>query len=192
MKKFNGKKISTGEAWVEFPNEEKQLLAIQEMNDAEVVRNILEDVMVYPKIIESKNVYKLYLKKAEQIRDFLNYIGAINNLFAFEDSRIKRDYNNYVNRIINCDIANEEKVIKNAKKQIEQIKYLQKHYGFSHLTPRLMDAVILRNTFPDYSLSGLSDESFETLGRYISKSGLSHCFKDIEKLYLDIKAKKEQ
>ena len=165
-------------------------IVLSEYEDAKFIQKILDEVYISAKISESKKGYIVYVKKSEQIGDFLKFVGAINSLFAFEDSRIKRDYSNYVNRIINCDIANAEKVIVNAKKQISQIKYLQKYYGFVNFTQRLMDAVMLRSKFPESSLSELSENSEEVTGKYISKSGLSHCFKDIEKLYNEVKEKR--
>lgn len=163
-------------------------IILSEYDDALFIQKLLNEVFINAKITKSKKGYVLYVKKSEQIGDFLKFVGAINSLFVFEDSRIKRDYSNYVNRIINCDIANAEKVIVNAKKQISQIKYLQKYYGFVNLTQRLMDAVLLRSKFPESSLSELSENSEEITGKYISKSGLSHCFKDLEKLYNEVKA----
>jgi DNA-binding transcriptional regulator WhiA len=53
-----------------------------------------------------------------------------------------------------------------------------------------MNAIILRTSFPDDSLSQLSDKSEETVGRFISKSGLSHCFRDIDELVQEIKKNK--
>lgn len=165
-------------------------ITVTEEEDAKFLKSILEEVLIYPKIILRKKGYVIYLKKSEQIGDFLKFVGAINCLFSFEDNRIKRDYSNYVNRIINCDIANEEKAMKSAQKQIKHIQYIQKYYGYAKLSQRLLDAIMLRSKYPEYSLSALSEESLEVTGRMISKSGLSHCFKDLEKLYLEVKAKK--
>ena len=158
--------------------------------DIKYIQDILATVNIFPKYVVRKKGYVLYLKKSEQIGDFLNFIGAVNNLFAFEDLRIKKDYSNYVNRIINCDMANVQKAINSANNQIENIKYLTEHQGLVKLTQRLTDAILLRTTYPEYSLADLSDVSEETVGRYISKSGLSHCFKDIEILCKEIKGKK--
>ncbi|HEY8396193.1 MAG TPA: DNA-binding protein WhiA, partial [Bacilli bacterium] len=100
------------------------------------------------------------------------------------------DLNNYVNRIMNCDVANEQKAIASAAKQLENIKFLEKNYGLMNLTPRLLDAVVLRMTYPDDSLAELSANSEKTIHRYLSKSGLSHCFNDLEKLVEEIKKNK--
>mgnify|MGYP003485025872 CR=1 FL=1 len=106
-----------------------------------------------------------------------------------ENERIKRDLNNVINRIINCDMANVTKAQKTASKQLEQIEYIEQVVGFESLSVRLMEAVILRTKNPDATLQELSDLSEECIGRYISKSGLSHCYKDLESYYLMLKSK---
>lgn len=55
-----------------------------------------------------------------------------------------------------------------------------------------MDAVILRTTFPDDSLAQLSEQSEEVINHYVSKSGLSHCFRDIRLLVEEIKKNKQK
>ncbi|MCK9537073.1 MAG: DNA-binding protein WhiA [Bacilli bacterium] len=157
------------------------------LQEAVFLQNLLKEINVEAKTIKRSKGTVLYIKKGEQIADFLKFVGASNSLFAFEDVRIKKDLNNYVNRIMNCDVANEQKAIATAAKQLENIEYLEKHYGLIDLTPRLIDAIILRTNHPDDSLSQLSDKSADTVNRYISKSGLSHCFKDIERLVNKIK-----
>ena len=144
---------------------------------------------IYSKLTTSRGSYIVYVKKAEQIGDVLKVIGSTNCMFEFENERIKRDLNNVVNRIINCDMANGIKTHQTAMKQLEQIEYIEKTEGFESLSIRLMEAVTLRTKNPDASLQELSDISEEIIGRYISKSGLSHCFKDLELHYLTLKAK---
>lgn len=144
---------------------------------------------IYSKLSTRRGDYIVYVKKAEQIGDVLKVLGSTNCMFDFENERIKRDLNNVVNRIINCDMANGIKTHQTALKQLEQIEYIEKTEGFESLSIRLMEAVTLRTKNPDSSLQELSDLSEETIGRYISKSGLSHCFKDLELHYLTLKAK---
>lgn len=155
--------------------------------DANFLVETLDEVGIDAKIINREKGYVVYISKAENISDFLRYTGAINSLFVFEDVRIEKDSRNYANRMANCDIANGEKSFKAAKKQLNDISYLNEHYGLLKLSPRLMDAVILRNSYPDDSLAELSERSEEVIGRYISKSGLSHCFNDIANLVTMLK-----
>lgn len=147
---------------------------------------------VYSKMSQRRGSYIVYIKKAEQIGDALKVVGSTNCMFEFENERIKRDLNNVVNRIINCDMANSDKTQKAAMRQLEQIEYLEKYLGFEGLPVRLMEAVTLRTQNPDATLQELSDISEECIGRYISKSGLTHCFKDLELKYLATKAKNEK
>ena len=162
-------------------------ITLENEYDIKYIQDVLATVNIHPKYVVRKKGYVLYLKKSEQIGDFLNFIGAVNNLFAFEDLRIKKDYSNYVNRIINCDMANVQKAINTANAQLENIKFIMEHQGLVQLTQRLTDAIILRTTYPEYSLGDLSDVSEEVVGHYISKSGLSHCFKDIDLLCKEIR-----
>jgi len=161
-------------------------------NDADFLVEVMSQVGIMAKHVARHKGIVVYVKKAEQIADFLRFVGATNSLFYFEDERIRRDYNNYANRTINCDIANEEKAITTAAKQLKNIAYLEKNFGLLNLSDRLIDAILLRNTYPDDSLSQLSEKSESLIGRYFSKSGLSHCFKDIERMCEQIKKDKDK
>jgi DNA-binding protein WhiA len=162
-------------------------LTLNNIEEVSQIQYILEEVGIISKTITREKGLVLYIKKAEHIGDFLGFIGATNSRFAFEDFRIKKDLSNYVNRIINCDVANEQKAMSSAKQQIADIEIIEKNMGFLNLSPRLMNAIILRTTYPEDSLAQLSEKSEEVVGKYISKSGLSHCFKDLNLMASKIK-----
>jgi DNA-binding protein WhiA len=84
-------------------------------------------------------------------------------------------------------MANSDRTQKTATQQLENIKVIETKIDELSLSPRLREVIQLRKTYPDASLSELSEYSEKTIGRYISKSGLSHCFKDLENLALAIK-----
>lgn len=159
------------------------------LSEATYVIKQFNEFGIYSKMSTRRGNYIVYVKKAEQIGDVLKVIGSTTCMFDFENERIKRDLNNVVNRIINCDMANSDKTQKTASKQLSQIEYIEKTVGFESLSIRLMEAVTLRIKNPDATLQELSDVSEEVIGRYISKSGLTHCFKDLELYYLTLKAK---
>lgn len=140
----------------------------------------LEEYGIEGKVSNRRGKFVFYLKKGEQIGDFLKLVGSTSLLFEFENIRIKKDLNNVVNRVINCEIANSTKVKASCDAQLKNIKIIQKYKGFDDLSVRLMEAITLRVKFPESSLQELSDESLNVIGRYISKSGISHCMKDIE------------
>lgn len=162
-------------------------ITVDKENDIPYLYKYLNEVGIMPKTIIRKKGYVIYLKKAEQIGDFLKFVGAVTSLFKFEDIRIEKDYTNNFNRIVNCDIHNEQRAVQSALRQIKEIKYITEKKGIVNLTPRLVDAIMLRTKYPDSSLSELSVIAQEELGKSITKSGLSHCFRDIHELYLKLK-----
>ena len=134
------------------------------------------------KIIKRRNGFIAYVKDSEQIANFLILTKAQNSLFKFEDVRIKRDFNNSINRIINCEVANEQKVMESAARQIDDICYIEKHLTLKALNPRLKEAAELRLENPDLSLSELQEVYFEKHNKKISRSGLNHRFIKIREI----------
>jgi DNA-binding protein WhiA len=157
-------------------------LSCNEEQESSYLMEKLNEYGIEGKLSTRRGKYIYYLKKGEQIGDFLKLIGSTSLLFEFENIRIKKDLNNVVNRVINCEIANSTKVKASCDAQLENIRIIQEYKGFDDLSVRLMEAITLRVKFPESSLQELSDESLEVIGRYISKSGISHCMKDIEVL----------
>lgn len=120
--------------------------------------------------------YITYLKEAEKIADFLSLIGATSSMLKFEDIRIMRDMRNSVNRIVNCENANFNKVADAANRQIESIKYLDKKIGLNNLPVKLQEIAIARMAHPEVSLKELGEL---VPGGPISKSGVNHRLRQI-------------
>lgn len=131
---------------------------------------IISFFMIDAKIIERKKYYVVYIKEGSQIVDFLNVIGAHNALMNFENVRIVKELRNSVNRQVNCETANIDKTVSAAKKQIEDIKYIQCNKGFDKLTDGLREIALLRLEYPEYSLQELG----KLLSKPIGKSGVNH------------------
>lgn len=167
---------------VNKPDSERYHLELSFNHECEAlyIQEKLKDFGIEGKISLRRSKFVFYLKKGEQIGDFLKLIGATTLLFEFENERIKKDLNNVVNRVINCEIANSTKVKISCDQQLENIRIIQKYKGFDDLSVRLLEAITLRVKFPESSLQELSDESLNVIGRFISKSGISHCMRDIE------------
>lgn len=115
--------------------------------------------------------YIVYLKEAEKIADFLQLIGATSSMLQFENIRIVRDMRNSVNRLVNCENANMDKVANAANRQVENINYIENHVGLSSLPEKLRQIAETRLAHPEVSLKELG-----TLvpGGPISKSGVNH------------------
>ena len=115
--------------------------------------------------------YIVYIKEAEKIADFLQLIGATNSMLKFEDIRIVRDMRNSVNRLVNCENANMNKVANASTKQIENIKFIEEKLGLDSLPKKLRDVAITRMNNQEVSLKELGEI---IPGGPISKSGVNH------------------
>lgn len=144
------------------------------------IQRLMNFIDMDAKITKRRKGYIVYLKDVNKIEDFLRYIGASNTVFEFEDIRIKRDFNNSINRILNCEIANEKKTIVAANSQLEDIELIEKYH--IRLNDKLLQVIHLRKTYPDASLMELIDEYEVLYGETITKSGLNHRFKKIKDL----------
>ena len=92
---------------------------------SDFISNIFHEFDVNSKVIKRTNKYMVYIKVAEEISDALKLFEANNALFYFEDIRTKKDHINMVNRLNNCEQANQDKTIKTGIKQLNDIEYLK-------------------------------------------------------------------
>lgn len=115
--------------------------------------------------------YIVYLKEAEKIANFLQLIGATTSMLEFENIRIVRDMRNSVNRLVNCENANMDKVANAANRQVENIMLIEATVGLSSLPEKLRVIAETRLAHQEVSLKELG-----TLvpGGPISKSGVNH------------------
>lgn len=137
------------------------------------------------KKVKRKHQYVFYLKEAEKIGDFLAFIGAIQTLFEFEDIRIRRDMNNSINRITNCEIANTQKSLNTIAKQLREIEIIETEIGLAVLGEKTEQIARLRREHDDASMT----EFVEILNQYgvkLSKSGLNHQLRKISNLAKNI------
>ena len=129
-------------------------------------------------IIRRKSNYVVYVKESEKISDFLNIAGAYTSLFKLENIRALKSMRNDVNRIVNCETANLEKVVSAAVKQSADIKKIQEKSGLESLPSDLLELAMLRLAYPEASLKELG----EMFSPPITKSGVNYKFKKIEKI----------
>lgn len=120
--------------------------------------------------------YITYLKEGERIADFLSLIGATSAMLKFEDVRIVRDMRNSVNRLVNCENANMDKVANASSKQIENIEFIQSSVGLGQLPPKLREVAEVRLANREVSLKELG--AMIPSGS-ISKSGINHRLRKI-------------
>ena len=125
-----------------------------------------------------RDLYAVYLKGAEPIVTFLALVGAHRALLRTEDVRIVKSMRNDVNRLVNAEIANQQKTAEAAIEQIEAISALARRAGLDNLPPALRELAELRLANPDVSLRELGELADPPL----SKSAVYHRVRRIEEL----------
>lgn len=118
----------------------------------------------------------VYLKEAEKIADFMSLIGATNSMLQFENIRIVRDMRNSVNRLVNCENANLNKIANASTRQIENIRFIDSRVGLGTLPDKLREIAETRLAHQEVSLKELGEL---VPGGPISKSGVNHRLRKI-------------
>ncbi|MGM9899968.1 MAG: DNA-binding protein WhiA [Bacilli bacterium] len=158
---------------------------------AQTLLSIFEGIEVETKTVLKGQNYVVYVKKSEEIRDCLALIGASSGIFYFEDSRIYRDYVNQVNRLTNCDVANARRSAESCEKQLAVIQIIRDSGYFHKMPIRLQTVAKMREEYPDSTLDELVEVSDKVFGKTMSKSGISHCFRDLMSYYESLKLNKK-
>ena len=131
---------------------------------------LLREVRFSPKATVRKGNYITYFKQSDHIEDFLTKIGAPVSAMAVMTAKLERDLRGSVNRRVNCDAANLDKVVAAAQSQIEAIRRLEEAGALSTLPARLREAAQLRVDNPELTLSELAGMCDPP----VSKSALNH------------------
>ncbi len=138
------------------------------------------------KTIERRNRQIVYLKRSEEIADFLILIGATNACLKFENVRVERDYQNSLNRLANLDQGNFKKTMGAAQKQLMEIRYFQEHGGLEQFSnPKFRALMELRLAHEDASLEELAVLLSDELASTVSKSNINHLFRELDRRYQD-------
>lgn len=154
-------------------------MSVNEQELANYIMSLMNKYSLNAKVIKRRNKYVIYLKSAEKIGDFLRAIGASNSVMGFEMIRINRYMTNTVNRLNNCDIANEVKARSASDKQVEDIAYIMDKVGLEVLDDKTREIALLRLENQELTLNELAIVYEDTYNQTISKSGLHHRFKKI-------------
>lgn len=119
---------------------------------------------------ERKGNFLVYFKRSELIEDLLTTIGAPVCAMEHMSAKIEKDMTNRINRKVNCDTANADKIVAAAAEQMEAIRRIDRLYGLDSLPDKLHEAALLRFANPEASISELAMLSYPP----VSKSCLSH------------------
>lgn len=123
---------------------------------------------VKSKITRRLKSFVLYIKSAEEIKDFVAFLPAPVSVLKLTDLMINREIVNYSNRQKNCDIANVNKQVEASGKQLEAIEKIDQAIGLTSLKEDLKITAIARKENPEMTLVELA----QSLN--ITKSCLNH------------------
>lgn len=153
-------------------------IVLNNVENANFINSILHELGVNAKIIKRKKSTVLYLKDAEEISKFLVIIGSNISVLSYEQTRVMKEYRNDINRKINCEVANMDKVATAASNQLNDIMLIKSKNRFMELSKELQDVALLREKNPEVSLEKIG----EMLEPRLSKAGVSHRFKKIRQI----------
>jgi len=147
-------------------------------DEAQIIHDILEVASFSAKISRWQKKWAVYIKKSEQIFEFLQFIGLQRALLNLQDIIARKDLINTVNRLVNCETANLDKTILSASRQLLYIDIVKRNIGIDNLSNNLKEVIKARSNNPYASIQELAN----TIGGNISKSGVYHRLKKIEQL----------
>ncbi len=164
---------------VSSPEKAYQLeIAATTDKNAERLSDIIAALHLDSKRIRRKNRFIVYIKEGDMISDFLGMTGGMNSLMEFENIRVLKEMRNSINRTVNCDTANINKVVNAASKQIDDIKLIEERRGLESLPEQLRTVAEIRLQNPHLSLAELGERLSPPLG----KSGVNHRLAKISKI----------
>ncbi|MEJ6400265.1 DNA-binding protein WhiA [Nicoliella lavandulae] len=155
----------------------------------EMIAEMMNRYHLEAKTTSRRSGYITYLKGAEKIADFLQLIGATNSMLHFEDIRIVRDMRNSVNRLVNCENANMNKVANASTRQIASINFIAETVGLDQLPDKLREVAELRLANKEVTLKELGEM---VPSGTISKSGINHRLKKISDFAEKIRLQTEE
>ncbi len=97
----------------------------------------------------------VYFKESEQVEDLLTLMGASRASLQVMNIKVEKSLRNRVNRANNCDVANLDKTLAAAARQIAAIRQLEADGRLESLPPPLQTLAHLRCQNPELSLSEL-------------------------------------
>lgn len=118
--------------------------------------SLVEKVLKSNNIDYTENNNTYILTKGDSIAEFLRVLNLTNFLLRFEEKRIQKEYMNNTNRTINFEIANMEKVMKTASKQIAIFEKIKKEGKEDILTKKQKEFLEVRIENPELSIGDIA------------------------------------
>lgn len=139
---------------------------------------LLTDMGHRPRQVVRGGYQVTYFKNSDQIEDLLTAMGAPISAMEIMNTRAEKELRNGVNRRVNCEAANLDKAVDAAQEQLEAIRRLYELDRVEALPPQLKETIILRETYPELTLSELARE----FDPPVTKSCLNHRLRKLVEL----------
>ena len=143
---------------------------------------LLADFDIISKMTPRKNSFVVYVNGLDMVSDLLALVGANRGVLELQNESAYRSIRNNVNRQNNCLAGNLTKTVNASMREIEAINLLKETIGLENLDIPLQEVAYLRLANPEESL----DELVKLSTTKISKSGLYHRLKKLEKMASEI------
>lgn len=161
---------------LQSPDRAYQLeFALQRRSAVDCFLPLFERLDIETRYLRHQGYHVLYLKDSQAIADFLLYAGAHQSLLRLESLRVKKEVLNNVNRQVNCDAANADRLASSSARQRLAIQQLADSGRLASLPEPLRAAARARLAYPELSLSELGLRMHPPLG----KSGMNHRLKKV-------------
>lgn len=151
--------------------------------EAAQVQGLLQRYDIGAGVSLRKGDHVVYVKDADGIAEFLRLTGAHGALLTWEDYRVLKHMRNRVNRLVNAETANMEKVVGAALRQAEDIRLIERLQGLEKLPSSLKEVARLRLAHPDLSLAELG----RRLTPPLSKSAVNHRMRRLAQIADDLR-----
>lgn len=137
---------------------------------AQKLVDIFDDIGAGVKTTERKGHTVVYVKEYEVIAGILGFIGAGAAAIEIYNISAEKEIRNGINRQINCESANMDKIAEAYCKHLQAIEKIKLKLGFDKLPETLREAAEIRLKFPEDSLKELGERFNPPIG----KSGVNH------------------
>ncbi len=139
-------------------------------SEAKKLEELLRDVGIEIKRTERKSYTVLYVKEYEAIAGVLGIMGAGGAAIEIFNISAEKELRNRINRQMNCEAANMDKVVTAYGKHLQAIHKLQESSAYANLPDHLKETAELRVKYPEDSLKDLGKRFKKPIG----KSGVNH------------------
>ena len=139
---------------------------------------VMKDMGLSPRVVVRSSNMVIYFKNSEEIADILTLMGAYKVLMDFHNTKILKEIRNNVNRTMNCEAANLQKMVDASMEQVNAINKIIESGRFETLPDNLKEIARLRLEYRDHSLKELG----EMLDPPLGKSGVNHRLRKLQEI----------